>query len=46
MDGPVHRITIDTMGTKIAIAHGNELMVLDQNTICKSPVNFSSVQGG
>jgi len=36
MDGPVHRIAIDKTGTKISIAYGREVVVLDQNTLCKS----------
>lgn len=45
MDGPVHRITVDTTGTKIAIAYGREVVVLDQNTICES-TSTSLAQGG
>ena len=40
MDGPVHRIAIDKTGTKIAIACGKGVMVVDQNTICMSSDNF------
>lgn len=40
MGGPVHRITIDTTGTKIAIAYGREVAVLDQNTLCGFSVFF------
>jgi WD40 repeat protein len=41
MDGPVHRIGIDKMGTKIAIAYGREVAVFEQNTLCEFSVNGS-----
>lgn len=44
MDGPVHRIAIDKTGTKIAIGYGGEVVVLDQNTLCKNPRNFSGAK--
>lgn len=43
MDGPVNRIAIDKTGTKIAIAYGKEVVVLEQNTLCKSVTNLSGV---
>ena len=44
MDGQVHRITIDTTGTKIAIAYGMEVAVLDQNTLCEPSCKFPGRQ--
>ena len=43
MDGPVHRIAVDKSGTKVAIAYGREVVVLEQNTLCKSPMDLSDV---
>jgi len=40
MDGPVHRIAIAETGTKIAIAYGREVVVFEQNTLCKSAARF------
>lgn len=44
MDGPVHRIAIDETGSRIAIAYGKEVIVLDQNTLCKSCMNFTGTR--
>ena len=44
MGGQVHRITIDKTGTKIAIAYGVEVVVLDQNTLCESSADFSGAR--
>ena len=43
MGSPVHRITIDKTGTKIAIAYGNDVLLVDQNTLCESFVDFHGI---
>ena len=45
MGGQVHRITVDTTGTKVAIAYGTEVVVLDQNTLCEFSASFSGTRG-
>jgi len=45
MDGPVHQIAIDKTGTKIAIAYGREVVVLEQNTLCMSAVSLPDIVG-
>ena len=43
MDGPVHRIAVDKTGTRIAIAYGREVIVLEQNTLCKSAASLPAL---
>ena len=44
MDGPVHRIAIDRTGTKVTIAHGKEVIIFDQNTICETFANSFGIR--
>lgn len=45
MEGPVNRISIDKTGTKVAVAYGCEVLVVDQNTLCESPTDFLGTGG-
>lgn len=45
MGGPIHCISSDVTGTKVALSYGSDIAIMEQYTICKLRITLAWENG-